>query len=457
MKKIIASLLLLFSLVLLGWNYAQNLTNSESSNKMDKKVGMEKRIKSGEDLTFFIATDTHYFSKKLTDNGTAYQKYVDAGDGKQLPYIDEIMESFVYDIEKNKPDFLIVSGDLTNNGEKDSHLDFSEKLKRIEKNGTSVYVIPGNHDISNPWARGFKEHQHYVTDTINESDFSRIYTDFGYAEAVKKDTETLSYLATPSEDVWLLMLDTSKYKDNEKLGYPQTDGELSSETLDWIKEISLLAKEKGATIITVMHHNLLHHSDVIQKGFTLNNHEETLQLFQENDLNTVLSGHIHIQDISSSTKGTVTTYDIATGSLAVNPHQYGELTFSAENKAFDYKTTDVDVEGWAKENGAKEHYLKIFKVYAEEYFGKFAYDMAYEQLNRENVYTETEVKSMAEAMKTLNVRYFAGKEQLNTNQLFEKNGYQLWSQSVNPFMKSYIKSISNDYDTNDNQLYIPLE
>ena len=44
---------------------------------------------------------------------------------------------------------LILSGDLTNNGEKESHIDIAEKLKEIEKNGTAVYVIPGNHEGEN--------------------------------------------------------------------------------------------------------------------------------------------------------------------------------------------------------------------------------------------------------------------------------------------------------------------
>jgi 3',5'-cyclic AMP phosphodiesterase CpdA len=115
------------------------------------------KIKSGKDIVFYTATDLHYLSKGLTDNGEAFNKFISSGDGKQLKYIDEIFNAFTYNIKTTKPDVLIISGDLTNNGEKQSHLDLAKKLKTIEESGTPVYVIPGNHDISNPYARGFKD------------------------------------------------------------------------------------------------------------------------------------------------------------------------------------------------------------------------------------------------------------------------------------------------------------
>ena len=45
-----------------------------------------------------------------------------------------------------KADGLILSGDLTFNGEKKSHEELAEKFKKVEKSGAPVMVIPGNHD-----------------------------------------------------------------------------------------------------------------------------------------------------------------------------------------------------------------------------------------------------------------------------------------------------------------------
>jgi 3',5'-cyclic AMP phosphodiesterase CpdA len=425
-----------------------------SSSRKDFKVDNETRYVK--DITFYVATDMHYLSSALTDHEEAFNKFVSSGDGKQLNYIDEILNAFAYGINKNKPDILIISGDLTSNGEKQSHIDLAKKLYDIEKNGTSVYVIPGNHDISNPWARGFKEDKQYVTANINDKDFRRIYRKFGYDEAISRDKNTLSYLAAPSKDVWLLMLDTNKYKNNSKLGSPETDGEINQDTLDWIKECGALASKRGANIITVMHHNILNHSEVIQKGYTLNNNKIAIDIFKESNLNLVLSGHIHIQDISSYKKDEYTLYDIATGSLAVYPHQYGILKYSHLNNTLDYSTSKVDVEGWAKETGVTDKNIKNFMEYSEKFFGKFAYDMAYKQLIKDEGYSDDKIKLMAEIMELLNLRYFAGIENLNLKDVTNSEGFKLWSDSSQSFLKSYILSISTDKNTDDNNLKIQI-
>lgn len=172
-------------------------------------------------LTFWVATDTHFLDKKLQDGGTAFQKYVTGGDGKMLPYSDEILETLVYDTEQQKPDFLILSGDLTNNGERSSHQELTQKLKRIEAQGTSVYVIPGNHDLFNPWARSFSGDKQLVTDSITDKDFTKMYENFGYKEAVSRDKESLSYIVKAAPNLWLLMIDSSQYHNNQKYGFPK--------------------------------------------------------------------------------------------------------------------------------------------------------------------------------------------------------------------------------------------
>ncbi|MFO7197252.1 metallophosphoesterase, partial [Enterococcus faecium] len=81
---------------------------------------------------------------------------------------------------------------------------------------------------------------------ISPTDFSKIYGDFGYKDAISSDEFSLSYLAARSSKVWLLMLDTAIYKTNMQQGNPTTEGGLTAGTLDWIKESSALAKKNGA-------------------------------------------------------------------------------------------------------------------------------------------------------------------------------------------------------------------
>lgn len=417
---------------------------------------IEPKIKSGEDVTFYIATDIHYLSKSLTDGGEAFQNFIDSGDGKQLKYIDEITDAFINDIKKNRPQVLIISGDLTNNGEKKSHEDLAKKLKIVEDSGTSVYVIPGNHDILNPWAREFKEDKQLKTDYISDKDFEDIYGEYGYKEAISRDKNTLSYLSAPSEDVWLLMLDTCQYKDNEKNKKPQTDGRITDETYKWVEECSKLAKDNDAELVTVMHHNLMDHSEVVKDGFTLNDNQKAINNFLSNEIKFTLSGHIHVQDISSykNPESSKKIYDITTGALSVYPQKYGVLKYSSPNKAFDYSTEWVNVEDWAKENKNTDTNLLRFKEYSKKAFGDKAADMAYINLADVKGYSIEQINLMSETFKELNLKYFEGTENIDNESILNSEGYKLWQTNPPGFLAKYIQSISSDKDTDDNNLHI---
>jgi 3',5'-cyclic AMP phosphodiesterase CpdA len=422
--------------------------------KPNFQKNQEFKPKLSKDTTIYITSDVHNFSDELTDKKEAYQKYISSGNGKQIEYIGEIIDAFVYDIKRKKPDVLIISGDLTNNGEKASHLELAKKLETIEKSGTNVYVIPGNHDISNPWARELRNDKQYVADTIDENEFSKLYASFGFDEAISRDDKTLSYLVTPTTDVWFLMLDTNKYKNNMNLGIPETDGILAKSTLEWISRCCDMANEKGAKIVTVMHHNILDHSEVIQEGYTLNNSSQLLGLLKENQVNLVFSGHIHVQDISSNQKSGKSLYDVASGALSVYPHQYGVLTFSENNKA-NYTTNKVDVESWAKSENIKDENLRNFNQYSQEYFTNFSNKKTTERLLIETDYSEDELNAMIDVMKILNIRYFSGTENLNSD-ILGSEGYKLWTKTPDSFLRRYIFSIINDNDIDDNNLNIKL-
>lgn len=411
-------------------------------------------FEAGATLDIAIVSDIHYLSDEINDHGQAFDTFRESGDGKQLNNITHIMDAFVGSLKKSTPDILIISGDLTTNGAKKSHLGLIEKLNEIEAQGTYVYVIPGNHDINNPWAREFSDEQQLYAATIDMKDFSDMYGAFGYEEAALRDKSTLSYLVTPSEDLWLLMLDTNKYGKNNQLGYPQADGEISPDTQRWIESCISMAGEMGATVVPVMHHNLLTHSEVVREGYTLNNSEEVKDLFMTHRNNIVLSGHIHIQDICSENRDGKTIYEIVTNALSVYPHQIGQLTYTGSEASFTYKSSMLDVSGWAEEEGIDNEQLLQFDTYSENYFGTFAYDRAFTQLNYDESYTREQVELMSDTIRTLNLRYFSGTEHMNGNDFVDSQGYQLLMESGSSFLKTYALSILNDKDMADNQLTV---
>jgi predicted MPP superfamily phosphohydrolase len=413
-------------------------------------------LQSDKKITMFVASDIHYLAGELNDNGEAFQAYLASGDGGQLNYAEEIVNAFARDVIQEKPDFVIISGDLTNNGEKQSHVKLAEKLRHIAKmSGTRILVIPGNHDLMNPWARGFKGKAQYLTDTISRNDFKKIYDEFGYGRAVSADKSSLSYLATLSDNLWLLMLDTSEYWYNRAMGKPVTQGMVGDKTLDWIKECGARAKAKGARLVTVMHHNLAQHSSLFSKEFTIDNSEKIAKAFEKLEINLVLSGHMHIQDIQSVAGENGRIFDIATSALIIYPQQYGVLQYSP-GEGFNYRTSRVDIEAWAKAEGIHDNNLLNFTACSRDFFAGISFNKTYRSLLATGGYSAEQAKLMADTMSLINLNYFAGTVGSIKAEIVQSPGYRLWTGSEKAqFLGKYVLGMISDGDKDNNHLQIP--
>ena len=411
-----------------------------------------KNIKSGSDIKIFVTTDIHYLAKNLTENSDEFKKFATPKDGKQLLYIDEIMNAFTADIKINKPDFLVISGDLTNNGEKESHIELAKKLESIEKMGVRVFVTPGNHDIKNMWARGFKDGSQFPVESINHNEFKEIYEKFGYQEAISKDETSLSYLVAPSEDLWLLMIDSNLYFDGE--GMPTNKGYISNETMDWIRICSDRAKKKGAKIVTVMHHNLLNHSERMTEGNTLNNSSEVKALFKELDFEIVLSGHIHIQNIAVDNDNEIT--EIVTSSLSVYPQQYGVIDYSKSN-GFDYNTAQVKVDEWAKKQNVEDENLLNFKEYSKSTFYDRPYSRSYYSLEENGGYNKKEMDQISEVVGILNLAYFEGNIFKIKDDIIKSPIYKLILETDSDYVYDFVYSMIFSGIRDNSSIHIPAK
>ncbi|MEO3944885.1 metallophosphoesterase [Gorillibacterium sp. CAU 1737] len=404
----------------------------------------------GSSYELYVATDLHYLNPALHDNGQAFQDYVKNGDSKLLPYSDELLNAWVRQVIEAKPAAVILSGDLTNNGEKASHEELAKKLAAITDAGIRVFVIPGNHDISNPWARSFQDDRQLKTDYISPEDFTSIYGAYGYKQASEQAPDSLSYLAKVSDQLWLLMLDSNRYANNLKYGYPETGGELSEATLTWMKTQGEAAKKAGARVVAVMHHNLFDHSDFRSEDFTASNADKIRKVLKEADIHLALSGHIHIQDIRSEENVT----DIATSAMAVYPHQFGILQYTASPATVDYRTESVNVESWARSVSSRDPNLLGFQAYSRGFFHQNSYDKALHSLESSG-YSEAERKSMASVMADLNPFYFGGMtDRIDTGALDAK-GIELWKNDDTSFLGTYILSMMQNAKDNT-RVHVPL-
>ena len=144
-------------------------------------------------------SDIHYFAPSMTDYGEAFDEMVKRDDGKLVPYISQLMDVFTEEMTELMPDAVILSGDLTLNGEKGAHEALAEKLKVLADQGVRVLVIPGNHDINNPNAASYFGEVREAAESVSAEEFLDIYHEFGYDQAISRDETSLSYICELDE------------------------------------------------------------------------------------------------------------------------------------------------------------------------------------------------------------------------------------------------------------------
>ena len=386
-------------------------------------------------LTLLVATDLHYLAPELTDHGSCFTQMIERGDGKVMAYSEELVEAFVTQVIARHPDALILSGDLTFDGERASHEALADKLARVEAAGIPVLVLPGNHDLNNRSAARFAGEGYELVDSVTASEFRDIYQPFGYEDALSRDRASLSYVAGVSQKLRILLVDVNDAN-------PQ--GEAEAQTLVWIKEQLAQARRDGCRVITVSHQSLLSHSSALfTSGFSIGNAYELVELYAKAPVLCNLSGHIHMQHMSATEKG---LWDIATSSLAVAPNQYGVLTITEAELT--YRTETVDVSAWAAAKGLHDPNLLDFASYSEGFFKKCARRKALAAASKDD-----HPEQLADYSAALNAAYFAGRMDTFTPdaQLNEH-----WKQQPS-FLSLYIESILKEPPRNHCTLTLPLE
>ena len=273
--------------------------------------------------TFAVIADPHFYDASLGTEGQAFEAYL-AEDRKMLAESEAILASAIKMIKAKRPDFVIVPGDLTKDGELVCHEKFATYLAKLEKAGVSVLVCPGNHDINNPHAVRFDGDTTTQVDTVTPDEFAEIYNDYGYGEALYRDSASLSYVAEPVDGLWVFSLDVAKYENNISDNYPETGGAFREETLAWTLEKLAEARALGKQAIAFEHHGITEHYTGQSSAFSeylIDDWENVSQTLANAGLKMVFTGHYHANDIAETTSddGLPTLFDIETGSLVTYP------------------------------------------------------------------------------------------------------------------------------------------
>ena len=401
-----------------------------------------------------LATDLHYQSARAGDGGPAFQLFVERSDGKVIQYLPELLEAFLDEVIEEKPSALVLSGDITMNGERMNHEELAGRLARVQDAGVQVLVIPGNHDINNGHAAVYYGAEKESVDSIDGEDFYEIYRRYGYDQALSRDSSSLSYVYALDEKNWLLMLDSCQYEPENKV-----EGRIKESTLAWMDEQLLKAREQGIFVLPIAHHNLLAQSRMYTTQCAMDNNSEVIDLLQKYRLPLFFSGHLHVQRVRKHKAepgvddGAYGIQEIITDALSIPPCQYGEVVWD-EDGSISYETRSVDVSGWARKTGSGNPDLLDFEDWSYRYIQKLISDQIRGVV--QNLGEDVE-RSMAATYAGVFFDYYAGRK-IDAKGIRNTKGYRWWQRNMpDSYLLRELDSMITDSDRDNNYFLLPEE
>ena len=164
---------------------------------------------------------------------------------------EEIFEKVIDEVNALKPDTIVITGDLTNEGLVSEYEKCKDLVSKL--NVDKVIAISGNHDYRNTGYLVFKKY--FPFQTINEL----------------------------SDDVVLVTLGTSRPDRNEgEVGYRQTL---------WLERT--MKKYEDKITILAMHHHLIGIPDTGSERVTILDAGDVLRTILDTNVDLVLCGHKH--------------------------------------------------------------------------------------------------------------------------------------------------------------------
>lgn len=296
--------------------------------------------------SFAVMSDTHLYDGATLGTTGAEFASTTLQENKLLAESGEILSSAITAISSSGVDFVLVTGDLTKDGERINHEMMASRLAGLKAGGKKVFVIPGNHDINNPNALSYTTSPPTKVATVSPAEFERIYADYGYRDALYRDSASLSYIAEPVPGIWLLALDSCIYTDNLSQGTATTSGTLDATTRAWVINRLNDAKAKGKVVIGMMHHGVLEHltnQSLVYPEYLLNNWQEVSAEFASHGLRIMFTGHFHSHDATMRDFNGSQLYDIETGSLVSFPNAYRTATYDFDAGQLSIQTEKITV------------------------------------------------------------------------------------------------------------------
>lgn len=303
-------------------------------------------------LKFYLITDPHFFKNSLGAYGEGYEELMKS-EQKCFAETEAINRAAIEWLKKaDEADIVLIAGDLSFNGEKESHEEYSKLLKELKDSGKKIYVVTAGHDISKTsfCFPGTKERQ--PAEGIQFDELLNYYHEFGYDTAITFNKEHMSYVAQLADGIRLLVLcnDTAE---GRGLAY-------DDKFMGWIKEQLDAAKADGQMVIAMEHFPILPGQPILSLVGDARqaNAQELIDLLADNGCHLAFTGHMHNQSINCvTTKKGNKFYDVCTGSVIGCP-AFMRLCTVIDDSTVDIKSIPVPDFEWDTKGKTCEEYLQ---------------------------------------------------------------------------------------------------
>ena len=372
-----------------------------------------------------VVSDLHYLEPSLYRDSELFLQVLRKGDGKITQFSEELLAALYRELLAEQPDALIVTGDLSFNGEKKSHEALADWFGTVEQAEIPVWVIPGNHDINTSSPVGFSEEMYYGVAAASPEDFSLIYADY-----MEPGEAGFSYLAKVSSSLWVAMTDVSWYQDQA-----QTFGIFTARHDAWLEKALKQAHAEGVHVVAATHHSLLAHTDFSRESYLMFGSEGMAALLRRYGVKLNLSGHLHIQHIVQENG----LADAALGAFCIWPHRYAIVTLD-DDGMLSYDARSL----------SSRFLPDGFLEDSREWFAGISAEKAGASLTG----TEEEIAVMADYASRFSLAYFSGTYRKDDPSWTEDPTYALWECQDTPSW-IYTKQVMNEASGNSLHLDLP--
>ncbi len=347
---------------------------------------------------FSIISDTHVLAKELMVDSEDFETFTKF-DRKLLVESEALLQKSLDLVSDRDSSYILLTGDLTKDGEKISHMKVRKMLKawKDEDEDRKIFILPGNHDISN--SKSFDYRKNEETENIRPEDFLKIY-DFCYegfdSLEMYKDSQTfksylkevnqtykrdekcryyahgyLSYMARIKQEdkdtngISVIALDTSIYScdfESDHQDFKENvPGYLEKNQMIWASDMIDEAKKRKDMIILIGHHAIIpnfRNQELVFGPFIIKNwakkyqsedkklnNKTPIEVLADRGAKFVFTGHLH-ENGTAKFKSPMGNeiFNIQTGSTVTYPLPIRHIKIVDDVKEFSGFSLDIRTE-----------------------------------------------------------------------------------------------------------------